>query len=156
RSKPATRVLNARGILQRLGQLGLRQLPLISGAAGDETDITPAFFRKRSISGYPIPHALFASIIGSRRQAEIPKFLLKICKQARGVNYGISWLERILEATIFRRTWHELRDALGTLRTDRLRVESALPPNQSDKWEWWQSVCLGLLLHEATNSLDQR
>ncbi len=142
--------------LQRLRQLGVRQLPLLGGAAGDENHVSPRLPRQRSVARKPAPHPLLARIVGGGREPEIAELLVEVGQKACRMNDSRLRLEWIVEPAIRSRAGHELGDALRAFRADGIGIEAALPPDQPHERHRRQPPRLSLRLHQRTHRVHER
>ncbi len=117
-----------------LGRGALRRIvaPGLDEGAGDHENVV-ARLDRQPVAGEKTTQAIFAGVVGRRRQAEIAEAVPEIAEIAgRGIQ-RLNDIKAVLQAPETRRAGHELCDALGPLGADGVRPEQAFAPDQPGK-----------------------
>ena len=141
-------------VWRRLGRR-LVASPLIRIMARDGEHVILRFERKRSLAREPTGKRRGAGVISGRRQAQIAEAELEFVQEPRGGWDRRGGIERIDEPALARRPRHELGDPLRPRRTDRIRPERALPPDELGEEVGRQPLRLGGCFDDPAKGRDR-
>ena len=147
--------LRARG-LERLGKLGLGELPFLCGAAGDELDVVLRLPRQPARARKPRAHAL-----GARRYRRRPPARNCRTRWRRSASrlaewtiadFGSNGSSSPRSSAVPGMNWAMPCAPFGLTACG---IEAALLPDQPHERHRRQSPRLGLLLHDRTDDVDE-